>query len=571
VTTDLEAADAQQQAAVTALAPLYVPACPGAGKTHVIVSRHLSAPAGRLRQGRALISFTRTARDQMAERCRAEGRAEMAAFPNFIGTMDSFLWEFLVLPYLPGDRTWRLFDSWSALRADVQQPDRKIPLDAFTFTYDPQTGVESVPEDKLDESAARTRSGSKFPWWRWEREAKRVRDNLKAQGYLTCHETRVLALEHLRERADEVLAPLRSRFAEIMVDEAQDCSKTEIAILETFHAADLKLTVVGDPDQMIYGWREADRQSLAELTAKFDSRIELTGNRRSTSTICALAATLRTGIRPPDLSITAHQDDHAVLILPTNFKTGAKSIHLSGTDTVTVFTRHAQELGIPPESCLITARHRRTLPIPRAQRGGNQITRLARASEVVRSGSGDAAKVEQACRTAASVLLAYWYPDFSGSIEAICSAQQLLASELLRRGYAFLSALPQPHAGWSADVYSLMKSFPRPVSARPQGTRGRLAGNPDVAAKGRASTQQARMDNVHQVKGDQADAVLVMLPEEDTTERWRESDPADDEELRIFFVAVTRARRLLGLAARVDQADKIASLLNRAGVPHRVI
>ncbi|MEO3830384.1 ATP-dependent helicase [Actinomadura sp. B10D3] len=570
MTTDQELAAAQQEKAITALAPLYVQACPGAGKTHVIVSRHLAQPASLLRHGRALISFTRTARDQMAERCRAEGRADLAGFPHFIGTMDSFIWDFLVFPHLPTDRPWQLFDSWSAVRATVQL-DRTVPLDAFTFTFDPCSGVESVPVEALDRSARQAFHGTRRPWRHWEEEAKRVRNQLMKQGYLTCHESRILAWQHLRQRPDEVLVPLRSRFSEIMIDEAQDCSTTEIAILDTFHAAGLKLTVVGDPDQMIYGWREADRKALTDFTAKLDSTVELTGNRRSTPTICALAATLRTGARSPDLSIAGHHDDPPVLILPTTFGRSAKAVHSSGIDTARVFCQHAERFSIPATSCLVTARRRATLPIPSSERGGNPITRLARAYQVIASGIADADKIEQACRVAASVLLGYWFPGSSGSPASICKAHDLQVGDLLRRGYAFLAELPQPHPAWSTDVNTTMKNVRSPSSAAPKGTAGHLRGRPVITAKDPAQMAGPRMDNVHQVKGDQADAVLVMLPETGTAAAWREEDPAENEELRIMYVAVTRARRLLGMAVRDEELGEITALLTQFSVDHQVI
>jgi hypothetical protein len=570
MTGEQQAAQVQQERAITALAPLYVPACPGAGKTHVIVSRHLALPSGTLRQGRALISFTRTARDQMAERCRAEGRPDLVGFPHFIGTMDAFIWDFLVCPYLPADRAWQLSDSWSAVRATVEL-DRKVPLDAFVFTFDPSTGVESVPEHVLDRSTQRILAGSKRPWRHWENEAKRVRNQLKTQGYLTCHESRVLAWQHLQERPDDVLVPLRSRFSEIVVDEAQDCSAAEIAILDVLHTAGLKLTVVGDPDQMIYGWRDADPQALADFTAKFDTTVQLTGNRRSTPTICALAATLRTGARPPDVSVAGHHDNLPVLVLPTAFSTSAKALHTSGVPTAMVFCEHANQIGIPATSCLITARRRSTLPIPPSERGGNPITRLARAHQVIAFGTADADKLDQACRVAASTLLAYWFPHSAGSVSTICKAHDLYVGTLLRKSYAFLAVLPQPHPKWSSDVNAAMKNLPRPPSAAPEGTRGYLRGAPSVPKRHHPQETGLRMDNVHQVKGDQADAVLLMLPEQGTATRWHRGDPAKDEELRIMYVAVTRAQRLLGLAIREDETDQITSLLTQFNISHNVI
>ncbi|MGK5556685.1 UvrD-helicase domain-containing protein [Actinomadura kijaniata] len=566
-------ADAQQQKAISALPPLYVAACPGAGKTHVIASRHLALPAGRLRQGRALLSFTRTAGEQMAERCRAEGRPEMTGFPHHVGTLDSFLWEFLVRPWLAADRSWRLFDSWSAHRTQVKISKWTLPLDAFTFEYDPESDRESVSYHKLEHSAKSTVDASGYSWPRWKQAVLQERNSLAKLGDLTCHESRICALRNLRNRTDEVLVPLRSRFTEIMVDEVQDCSTVELAILEILHDAGLMLTMVGDPDQMIYGWRDADPVRLNMLTSKLGTRVDLTGNRRSTPTICGLAATLRTGNRPADLSVANHQDDLPILLLPTRFGTGTHALHVpSESDSVTVFRDQAEAVGIPVSDCLVTARARKRLPLPPRQQGGNMITRLARAHEVVASGTSNPSQLDQACRVAALLLLGYWYPDSASSPEAICRVHQLAMRDVYRQAYAFLHQLPAPNRDWRSEVNSLLRKWPRPTNAAPRNGKGLVAGSPGLPAKHNDLTGiRPRMDNIHQVKGDEAEAVLILLPDEGIASRWLNGDPHDDEELRILYVAVTRARRLLGLAVTESEVDAIAGLLDQFTVPYRLV
>ncbi|KWW97663.1 hypothetical protein TH66_19175 [Carbonactinospora thermoautotrophica] len=71
-------AKAQQEQVAAAPAPLFVPACPGAGKTHTIVRRHIIQPAASaLRGGRALISFTRVAAGEPRARCLQENRPDL--------------------------------------------------------------------------------------------------------------------------------------------------------------------------------------------------------------------------------------------------------------------------------------------------------------------------------------------------------------------------------------------------------------------------------------------------------------------------------------------------------------
>jgi hypothetical protein len=186
VNEDLERAKAQQQQAIAAAAPVFVQACPGAGKTHVIVSRHLQRPSGVLRGGRALVSFTRTARDQMKARCAREGHAELAQFPHFIGTLDSFIWQFFVSPYRQQPQPAQPIESWARLpKAVVKLGGRAVPLSAFTFTLNPDALQEDVELPGKKSSAARTLADSPFPWTRWKRAVLAYRDEWRERGYLT--------------------------------------------------------------------------------------------------------------------------------------------------------------------------------------------------------------------------------------------------------------------------------------------------------------------------------------------------------------------------------------------------
>ena len=93
-------ARAAQQLVITADPPFAVIACPGAGKTRVIVDRHLTR-AVPVRQGRAITSFTRVAASEINRRCMTADRLDLTGHPHFIGTLDTFLWQHLVRPFLP--------------------------------------------------------------------------------------------------------------------------------------------------------------------------------------------------------------------------------------------------------------------------------------------------------------------------------------------------------------------------------------------------------------------------------------------------------------------------------------
>ncbi|MFF7903644.1 UvrD-helicase domain-containing protein [Streptomyces sp. NPDC007920] len=575
--TDPVRADAekQQQAAMAVAAPAYVAACPGAGKTHVITNRHLQSRRRRLRKGRALISFTRVARDQMARRCRSAGRADLVQAPHFIGTLDSFLWEFLVKPRRAAPPTPRLLESWASIKAPVQGTDREINLHRFPMTIDPsyREAREAVAWDKLDYDTRQLIKDTSYSRAQWEKKIFETRKAWCDEGYLTGHEARVLALWNLRhaKTAAALLPPLLSRFAEVVVDEAQDCSAADLAILQLLHDAGLPLVLVGDPDQAIYAWRGAEPRALQSFAAQLSpAPHRLTGNWRSSPVICRLASTLRTGQRPPDTSVV-RDDDIPVLVLPTRFvNSGSRHLHApTGAGIVDAFRTLAEEYAVPAKDCLVTAYKYATLPgITREKPNTKAITSLAWARTVTHTPSASGDDLARACAVAVRVLFGYWYPGETGGPDRITARHRLSAGQVNRTAFAFLHSLPAPHREWGPQVWQAMKAWPALPGAAPQGRKGRPAGKPTVS-RPQAATG-IRTNIVHQLKGDEADGVLLLLPDAGSVQRWATADPATDEVLRVWYVAVTRARRLAAVALPDEESDQLARLLVERQVPFRV-
>ncbi|MFD3729606.1 hypothetical protein [Streptomyces sp. NPDC058671] len=62
-----------------------------------------------------------------------------------------------------------------------------------------------------------------------------------------------------------------------------------------------------------------------------------------------------------------------------------------------------------------------------------------------------------------------------------------------------------------------------------------------------------------------------MLPYTGSVQRWATSDPATDEVLRIWYVAVTRSLRLAAIALLEEGIDALAHLLAARRVPVRIV
>jgi len=94
----------------------------------------------------------------------------------------------------------------------------------------------------------------------------------------------------LREQAD-IAAAIRSRFDHVLVDEYQDTNPAQHEWLTLLCTEHHNLTVVGDDDQSIYGWRGADISHILDFEKLWDGAgvHRLEENYRSSSAILKLA------------------------------------------------------------------------------------------------------------------------------------------------------------------------------------------------------------------------------------------------------------------------------------------
>ncbi|MDQ6972065.1 MAG: 3'-5' exonuclease, partial [Mariprofundaceae bacterium] len=112
----------------------------------------------------------------------------------------------------------------------------------------------------------------------------------------------------LAEHAD-VAALLRARFDHVLVDEYQDTNPAQHRWLQLLCSEHHNLTVVGDDDQSIYGWRGADVRHILEFESAWPGAgiHRLEHNYRSTGAILELA----NGV------IEANSDRHVKILRPT--------------------------------------------------------------------------------------------------------------------------------------------------------------------------------------------------------------------------------------------------------------
>jgi DNA helicase-2/ATP-dependent DNA helicase PcrA len=101
----------------------------------------------------------------------------------------------------------------------------------------------------------------------------------------------LLHVARLLKENEEVRARLDERYRYILVDEYQDTNLAQYAIVRALSRIHPNLAVTGDPDQSIYGWRGANLSNILEFEKDFPSVkvVRLEQNYRSTKAILRVA------------------------------------------------------------------------------------------------------------------------------------------------------------------------------------------------------------------------------------------------------------------------------------------
>ncbi|WDZ88897.1 UvrD-helicase domain-containing protein [Nocardiopsis sp. HUAS JQ3] len=499
--------------------------------------------------------------------------------------MDTFFWRHLVRPYLGAPRDasteWNRLDSWEEHPSSAGF-DGGLTLDDFTFT----ASGAALDDDSVWKIRKLRLTRSQALAW-----AERQHASLTGKGHMTGDQVRQRALANLSEPglAAAIGAALTARFAELVVDEAQDCSDVDEELLLRLSEQGLPLLLVADTDQAVYGFRRAKgSQGHTIRPLPRDNALRLRHNWRSGQRLCRFTATLR-GNPEPDVAVGRHRDqDSPVLLLP----------HAPGErHPVRAFHAAAEGMGVKKEETLVLAHRWSALPrelAGTAKVPSGDLARLVWAGEVLAAPNPGKRFRERARKALRSTLLDLWCAPEADS--RVTEAERMRAAgidtalfdraEALVR-YEYPSA-DLPLAEWERRLTSsLLRHSPYAVRTEPPGRvrwQEADAGLRTAPARRLYDDSVAplnplpgvgRTSSVHGVKGEEADAVLVMIPARrawsrvpTVIDRWLDPGRDPDEDVRVLYVAATRARRLLALALPEEDLERVASFLSRRDVPY---
>ena len=101
----------------------------------------------------------------------------------------------------------------------------------------------------------------------------------------------LLQTNRLLSENEEVCIRCQNRFSHVLIDEYQDSNVPQYRFAKTLADRHRNLFVVGDDSQSIYGWRGAEIKNILDFESKFPGTkiVKLERNYRSTSTILGIA------------------------------------------------------------------------------------------------------------------------------------------------------------------------------------------------------------------------------------------------------------------------------------------
>jgi superfamily I DNA/RNA helicase len=374
-----------------------------------------------------------------------------------------------------------------------------------------------------------------------------------------------------------IAAVVAARFDELQVDEAQDTSELQLAAIRELSATGAlrSLVLIGDIEQSIYSFQGASPQSCRALASERGlATIELHHNHRSSQRICNVAVHFCSRSEP-DLAVGENADcpwsPEVFLYDPAHPEYAVRR-----------YDERLAALGISPDDAAVLGRWNDLVDELNAQHALIQCEprplAVGRAAAVVQgTGTLTRRQIESVDRAFA---YAAWGTTDLNQLESETRAT------LRRVSVAILAELPAVGGDlrdWIRTAVGIIGTHLPTLATPPKHTAGQ-AFRPNACQEGVSAAtafapppQSLKAQTVHDIKGDSRDAVLVVADR--TRSRIRSAQsvlwsrplrgelvPADEaEELRIVFVALTRARRYCALALPADTPLELINVFEAGG------
>lgn len=275
---------AQRQAVTSTSDTLAILAGPGSGKTHTLTSRvaWLVDNVGYWPCNVIVATFTVKAAREMKERV-AKALGEERAKRVVLGTFHSIARRYLLVygEKIGLDKKFAIADDADS-RAIIKRICQRLRLQ-----LDPAYAKACISKKKTrmpgDEPPAPAKMMPPTPQdLDVERVFDEYQDHMRRTNLLDYDDLLVRGVELLQKHPECV-----RNVQTVLVDEYQDTNGIQYELTKLLASARGKITVVGDPDQSIYGWRSAEIRNLHRLLEQYPATatVALEDNYRSSRAI----------------------------------------------------------------------------------------------------------------------------------------------------------------------------------------------------------------------------------------------------------------------------------------------
>ena len=280
--------DKQQEAVEYMAGPLLILAGAGSGKTRVLtykiaylLEKEIVKPWQIL-----AITFTNKAAKEMKE--RIEALVGQVSNDMWLGTFHSVCVRILKreIELLGYTRDFNIFDEIDKEKV-IKEVMKKLNIDEKVYPVGLiKSEISKAKEAMKDEVAYQKDAIGDFRKEEIAKVYNMYQETLKKNNSIDFDDIIMLTVQLFLENPDRLLY-YQNKFNYILVDEYQDTNKSQFLLISMLSSATGNICVVGDESQSIYGFRGADISNILNFEQEFPNAkiVKLEENYRSTQNI----------------------------------------------------------------------------------------------------------------------------------------------------------------------------------------------------------------------------------------------------------------------------------------------
>ena len=516
-------------------------------------------------QGVAVLSFTNVASEEIENQVKElMPDGFIVDYPHYVGTLDSFINQFILLRF-----GYLLLES--SQRPTIAFKDLySLPFRFWRRECHSNGCVEGISDFRWDMNGnlLRNKTPVDCSGGKYGTPCHQYKNMLLKKGLVFQSEVSGIAYWLLRDYP-QIAKAIAARFPIIILDEAQDTSIEQMAIIDLINKANIEsIFLVGDPDQSIYEWRDATPECFMEkMNCENWKTLSLTANFRSSQYICDATHTFAKSLekKQPSVSKGIFSDfGQKPILLLYDGKIEECKNELHGKF---IALCEDNEIEVNPSNVAVVTRSKVYSDTDIAGLWkSKEVEFLSQASYEWHRGSRK--KAYDACEKALFSLIIKDYKDIGVSIES--DIEEIMSYQAWRMMVIeVLINLPDANQTLEYWISETKKKLTTLLVKIGTETRSDLTIADAIKIKTRdkatphfktiplknffekKSKTQYTLSSIHGVKGETYDALMLIVESKSgktLTPTFLNDGEIDHELMRIAYVAMTRPRKLLLVA-----------------------